>query len=129
VKLNAVQTARYLAASEHSFLVSRGVRAIAACGMCEGTPDVMLETYKMLEEAAHSQEAHAFVFQVGEWASYGYYSELWALRLYQWLFDQGSAIPEEHSDAIYGMLYGYHTSVINKKYPSNKATSPGAESR
>ncbi|KKN79957.1 hypothetical protein LCGC14_0334650 [marine sediment metagenome] len=117
MKLDAAQAARRLAASNDAYLVSRGVRALALCGMCEARPEEMASILDMLREAVGgtgSHDAEPFIFQTGEWAHYGFCSEPWVLSLYKWLTENSGAVPEEHTDAICGMLFGYSPPAISQ---------------
>ena len=110
----AVEAARYVKASNEAYLVSHGVRPMALCATVKAKDTgAILEVMRKVEQNRDG-DAKPFILQIGERTHYGYYSEPWALNLFLWLEGHDGALPEEHSDAIYGMLHGYAPSSISQ---------------
>lgn len=98
---------------EHSYLVSRGVRALAIAGCCASDPLTTLRIATRLGALADSGSIPFVVDRGDGWADYGFAAARWAVDLYSWLAkNPQDAIPQHQKERILGLLLGYSSEAI-----------------
>ena len=95
---------------EQSYLVARGVRAIALVGHCPTDGDLMLRVSTRLESAGHQGAIPFVVRRDADVADFGYAAARWAVELFVWAADT----PDEQRHRIIGLLLGYGADAIER---------------
>ena len=96
---------------EHSYLVARGVRALALAGWCGCDAQSLLRAATRVEMCA-SELTIPFVVDHGDGnATYGYAASRSVLDLYEWA--QRAAIPPVQRVRIVGLLLGYSPAALS----------------
>ena len=122
---------------EHSYVVARGVRALALVGKCEADPLTMLRAATRLE-ALGDPAVVPFVVDLGAGhADCGFAAAGWVLDLYRWLaLSDPAVVPPEQRERITGLLLGYSVEAIRLfedrlpgRFFSGPTSSPASGSR
>jgi hypothetical protein len=107
---------------EQSYLIARGVRALALLGHCTNEPVEMLRRATLLDSLAEPG-AIPFVIDRGDgFADWGFAAAQWVLDLYSWLTKKTAqdAVPQQQVARILGLLLGYSTDAI-RQFEENRS--------
>src|SRR5437667_1474184 len=98
---------------EQSYLVARGVRALALVGRCRADSVLMLRAATRLEALADTRVV-PFVLDRGDGvAECGFAAASWVLDLYRWLaLANPATLPPQHRERVIGLLLGYSVDAI-----------------
>jgi hypothetical protein len=118
---------------DHSYLVARGVRALALVGQCESDAWTMLQQATRLEMLAEPGAIPFVVDRGNGWADFGFAAAGWVLDLFSWVTKEPEdTMPDKQRHRILGLLLGYSTEAIRlfEEGRSGRlftAVSPGSE--